>query len=79
MKILLVDDSKTMRNIQRNVLSQIGTHEVEEACDGQDALSKAKPQGVKGIYFKKVSVSSTMGAGVRVDPASLNIAQSAAH
>ncbi|HNB60564.1 MAG TPA: response regulator [Phycisphaerales bacterium] len=41
MKILLVDDSKTMRNIQRNVLSQIGTHEVEEACDGQDALSKA--------------------------------------
>ena len=44
-----------------------------------DALAKAKPQGVKGIYFKKVSVSSTMGAGVRVDPASLNIAQSAAH
>jgi len=44
-----------------------------------DALAKAKPQGVKGIYFKKVSVSSTMGAGVRVDTASLNIAQSAAH
>lgn len=41
MKILLVDDSKTMRNIQRNVLSQIGNNTVEEACDGQDALSKA--------------------------------------
>lgn len=44
-----------------------------------DALSKARPQGMKGIYFKKVSISSTMGAGVRVDPVSLNIAQSVAH
>ena len=34
-----------------------------------DALNKAKPQGVKGIYLRKVSVSSTMGAGVRVDTA----------
>jgi large subunit ribosomal protein L1 len=32
-----------------------------------DALNKAKPSGVKGIYMKKVSVSSTMGAGIRVD------------
>jgi large subunit ribosomal protein L1 len=32
-----------------------------------DALNKAKPQGVKGIYLRKVSVSSTMGAGVRID------------
>ena len=32
-----------------------------------DALNKAKPQGVKGVYLKRVSVSSTMGAGVRVD------------
>ena len=44
-----------------------------------EALSKAKPQGIKGIYFKKVSLSSTMGAGVRIDTASLNIVQSAAH
>jgi large subunit ribosomal protein L1 len=32
-----------------------------------DALNKAKPAGVKGVYLKKVSVSSTMGAGVRID------------
>jgi large subunit ribosomal protein L1 len=32
-----------------------------------DALNKAKPTGIKGIYLKKVSLSSTMGAGVRVD------------
>jgi len=44
-----------------------------------DALTKAKPQGLKGIYFKKISVSSTMGAGVRVEPASLNIVQSVSH
>ena len=36
-----------------------------------EALNKARPQGTKGIYLKKVSVSSTMGAGVRVDTASL--------
>lgn len=36
-----------------------------------DALNKAKPAGVKGIYLRKVSVSSTMGAGVRIDAATL--------
>ena len=36
-----------------------------------DALNKAKPQGTKGIYLRKISVSSTMGAGVRVDTASV--------
>src|SRR5487761_2491324 len=32
-----------------------------------DALNKARPQGVKGVYLRKISVSSTMGAGVRID------------
>src|SRR5215467_4161991 len=36
-----------------------------------DALNKAKPTSVKGIYLRKVSVSSTMGIGVRVDTATL--------
>jgi len=40
MRIMLIDDSKTMRNIQKAVLAQIGFAEIEEACDGQDALSK---------------------------------------
>jgi len=40
MKILLVDDSKTMRNIQKGILSQMGYTEIEEATDGLDALSK---------------------------------------
>ena len=36
-----------------------------------DALNKAKPSSSKGIYLKKVAVSSTMGVGVRVDTGSL--------
>jgi large subunit ribosomal protein L1 len=37
-----------------------------------DALNKAKPQNQKGIYLKKMSVSSTMGPGVRVEVASMS-------
>ena len=37
-----------------------------------DALQRAKPANSKGIYFKRLSVSSTMGVGVRVDQASVN-------
>lgn len=36
-----------------------------------DAVNKSKPSNTKGIYLKKISVSSTMGVGVRVDQASL--------
>jgi large subunit ribosomal protein L1 len=36
-----------------------------------DALNKAKPPGVKGVYMRKISLSSTMGAGVRVDQTTL--------
>ena len=39
-----------------------------------EALNKAKPATSKGIYLRKVAGSSTMGAGVRVDAASLNAA-----
>ena len=36
-----------------------------------EALAKAKPAASKGVFLKKISVSSTMGAGVRVDQASI--------
>ncbi len=36
-----------------------------------DALNKAKPASAKGIFLRKLAVSSTMGVGVRVDIASL--------
>jgi large subunit ribosomal protein L1 len=37
-----------------------------------DALNKAKPTSSKGVYLKKISVSSTMGPGLRVDQSSLS-------
>ena len=36
-----------------------------------EALNKAKPATSKGIYLRKVALSSTMGVGVRVDTASI--------
>ena len=36
-----------------------------------DAVAKAKPSGAKGTYIKKVSVSSTMGPGLKLDVASV--------
>jgi large subunit ribosomal protein L1 len=51
--------SFTVEALQRNLAALI------------EALNKAKPAAAKGQYLKKVSVSSTMGAGVRVDQASL--------
>ena len=40
MKILLVDDSSTMRRIQKNTLGALGFTDVDEAEDGQDAVAK---------------------------------------
>jgi large subunit ribosomal protein L1 len=39
-----------------------------------DALNKLKPASSKGVYLKKIAVSSTMGVGVRVDVGSISAA-----
>ncbi|MEK1886017.1 MAG: 50S ribosomal protein L1, partial [Phyllobacterium sp.] len=39
-----------------------------------DAVTKAKPAGAKGEYVKRVAISSTMGAGVKIDPATVRSA-----
>ena len=46
---------------------------VENARALADAIQRAKPTGAKGTYVKKVSLSSTMGPGVRVDVSSLSV------
>lgn len=51
--------SFTVEQLQQNLMALV------------DALNKAKPSSSKGMYLKKVSVSSTMGAGVRVDQSSI--------
>jgi large subunit ribosomal protein L1 len=38
-----------------------------------DSVQKARPQGAKGTYMKKISISSTMGPGVKVALASVGI------
>ena len=45
--------------LQENLMALIG------------ALNKAKPATSKGVFLKKISVSSTMGVGVRIDQTSL--------
>lgn len=43
----------------------------ENICSLVDAVNKAKPSGAKGTYIKKISVSSTMGPGIKLDIGSL--------
>ena len=42
-----------------------------------DAIVRAKPATSKGTYLKKISLSTTMGPGMRIDPASCVTAQAA--
>ena len=44
---------------------------VENIRSIYDTIMKAKPPSVKGTYFKKMSVSSTMGPGIKVDQGSI--------
>ena len=39
-----------------------------------DELERAKPASAKGRYFKRVTLSSTMGPGVQIDPARVSAA-----
>ncbi|TXL64243.1 50S ribosomal protein L1 [Zeimonas arvi] len=43
-----------------------------------EALNRARPASAKGIYLRKVALSSTMGVGVKVDPAAFTAAATAA-
>ena len=46
MKVLVIDDSSTMRRIIKNTLKTIGMTDVEEAEDGKQGLSKLEEGGV---------------------------------
>ena len=46
---------------------------VDNATALIDALVRAKPASAKGTYLKKISISTTMGPGLRVDPSSVEV------
>ncbi|ACL56885.1 50S ribosomal protein L1 [Methylobacterium nodulans] len=50
---------------------------VENARAFADAVARAKPSGAKGTYIQRIAVSSTMGPGIKVDPASVLAAATA--
>jgi large subunit ribosomal protein L1 len=48
---------------------------LENATALIEALVRAKPASSKGTYLKKISISTTMGPGLRIDPSSVGIAK----
>ena len=63
---------KAGNNTLFNRLSAFEAQKLQENLDALLAdLKKAKPASAKGVYLKKVSMSSTMGPGIKVDQASL--------
>jgi large subunit ribosomal protein L1 len=48
---------------------------VENVKAFADAVVKAKPSGAKGTYVKRIAISSTMGPGVKVEPATVSATQ----
>ena len=50
---------------------------VENVRTFVDSVIKAKPQGAKGTYLKKISLSSTMGPGVKIAPGSVGVSAGA--
>ncbi len=51
--------SFTVDALRQNLMALVG------------ALNKTRPSGIKGVYLKKISLSSTMGVGIKIDQSSL--------
>ena len=61
MKVLVVDDYSTMRRIIRNLLNQIGYTDVDEAIDGQDALTKLRSGVTYGLVISDWNMEPMTG------------------
>lgn len=51
--------SFTVDALRQNLMALVG------------ALNKTRPSGIKGVYLKKISISSTMGVGIKIDQSSV--------
>ena len=78
MKVLLIDDSTTMRKIQRRALSSLGIDDIDEAANGKEGLEKLKETSygynlvMLDMNMPEMSGLETLTA-VRADPNSNNI------
>ena len=61
MKVLVVDDYKTMRRIIKNLLKQIGFNNVDEAEDGRQALQVLRAQGPHGLIISDWNMEPMTG------------------
>ena len=78
MKVLLIDDSTTMRKIQRRALSALGIEDVEEASNGREGVDKLQAENYGyNIVLLDMNMPEMGGMEVlktvRADPKSNNI------
>ena len=78
MKVLLIDDSTTMRKIQRRALSSLGIENVEEASNGREGVDKLQAENYSyNIVLLDMNMPEMGGMEVlktvRADPKSNNI------
>ena len=66
-KIMSFQDLVKITKPRYQAIEYQGDAEYENLVALIEALNKAKPATSKGVYLRKVAVSSTMGLGVRVD------------
>ena len=59
MRILLVDDSKTIRRVQKGILEQLGYSDIHEASDGQAIAAQVaqSTMGILGNAFEKMALA----------------------
>ena len=72
LKFLVVDDFSTMRRIVRNLLKELGFHNVEEAEDGAIALARLKSGGIDFVVtdWNMPNMDGlTLLQSIRADPA----------
>ncbi|MCM8529420.1 MAG: response regulator [Lentisphaeraceae bacterium] len=78
MKVLLIDDSTTMRKIQRRALSTLGIEDVDEAANGREGVDKLQAENY-GYNMVLLDMNMPEMGGmevlktVRADPKSNNI------
>lgn len=61
MKVLIVDDYKTMLRIIRNLLKQLGFNNVDEATDGSSALEMLRSSGPYGMVISDWNMEPMTG------------------